>query len=520
MWTTKSILLSGSILASASVSAQFADIHPGYAPNGLILSLPDPGREEGTYGSCIDGEGRILQFGNTADMNIPDVGYAAILRWSADGVADAEFGTNGRMEIPGYLVYSGMSFPSGEVIAFSINLDDLGPAKLIRLTPSGALDTTFGNNGFLPAPFTVPQNWAPMLATQDGRVAFAFATDNTGYIAMVNADGSLDASFGTNGLFSTPVGTSCQVMRLVQDNEGNYLLGGTFWTSERPIQPGVMRISPTGQVDQSFGINGITPPGILGTLTGRAVSSIVVEPNGNIVIGGLRRLSSLGTVFGLARLLPNGQLDPATPNNGQALTTFSNDTRRLHVYDLARDPVGRILAFGQLRSDQSHQNKQPAWACFKEDLTIDPSFGNAGLMPLTGAIYMHHEGQIHRLPNGDIVSSTYYSRAGGQAVTGISRLDLSLPTDVENPATDEPLLLHPNPASYVVNVGIPHDANGMVEHTLLDLTGRPVWTMAPRNVSAHETLVLELPTTLTSGVYILVQRGARYERTARLVVEH
>jgi len=71
-----------------------------------------------------------------------------------------------------------------------------------------------------------------------------------------------------------------------------------------------------------------------------------------------------------------------------------------------------------------------------------------------------------------------------------------------------------------VNVGIPHDANGMVEHTLLDLTGRPVWTMAPRNVSAHETLVLELPTTLTSGVYILVQRGARYERTARLVVEH
>src|SRR4051794_26886266 len=75
------------------------------------------------------------------------------------------------------------------------------------LSGPGSLDTTFGNGGMATADFTAASDLATGVAVQiDGKVVAAGRQGSSPYAfaaARFNADGSIDASYGTGGKVTT-----------------------------------------------------------------------------------------------------------------------------------------------------------------------------------------------------------------------------------------------------------------------------------------------------------------------------
>ena len=117
----------------------------------------------------------------------------------------------------------------------------------------------------------------------------------TAYIAALNPDGSLDTGFNPGTGADTPINVV-----LVQTN-GQVLIGGDFTEiGALPAGPGVARLNPDGSLDSTFNV---------GTGPDDVVYGMTLQPDGNILVGGLFKHFNQTRRVGVARLLPNGWLD-------------------------------------------------------------------------------------------------------------------------------------------------------------------------------------------------------------------
>jgi uncharacterized delta-60 repeat protein len=133
------------------------------------------------------------------------------------------------------------------------------------------------------------------------------------YIARLNPDGSLDASFNTN--------VDDTVFAIALQTDGKILIGGDFEFVNGIRRNSVARLSSTGALDTTF--NG----GDLDRC--RALS---VQVDGNILVGGIPYLT---------RLLPSGAPDSSF-NLSSSLSSGQS------IYALALQSDGKILAGGLL----------------------------------------------------------------------------------------------------------------------------------------------------------------------------
>ena len=85
---------------------------------------------------------------------------------------------------------------------------------LVRYNANGTLDTTFGTGGIVTTPIGSDWDYAYALGIQpsDGKIVAA-GSSNSGSnydfaLVRYNTDGSLDTGFGTGGIVTTPIGSS------------------------------------------------------------------------------------------------------------------------------------------------------------------------------------------------------------------------------------------------------------------------------------------------------------------------
>lgn len=116
-------------------------------------------------------------------------------------------------------------------------------------------------------------------------------------LARLNADGTLDATFQPD------VSSDGLHLALAVQADGKVLVGGMAPPSNVPVQlPAVVRLNTDGSRDTSFESE----------LTGAStVRAIKLTSDGRIVVA---RAASAAVETPLARLLPNGALDPSFPN--------------------------------------------------------------------------------------------------------------------------------------------------------------------------------------------------------------
>ena len=258
------------------------------------------------------------------------------------GILDPTFGTDG-VTVTNYGNYARFNDVAlqddGKIVAVGtteVSSDD--NFALARYTITGTLDSTFGTNGI-----TITKiggnDIAYALALQtDGKIVVAGRSDDRFALARYTITGTLDSDFGTGGIVTTPFSNGASGNDVAIQPDGNIVVAGSSNNNFA-----LARYTITGTLDNTFGAGGV----ITTDLGGNDVAyGLALQPDGNIVVAG--RTSGANYDFALARYTITGTLDSDFGTNGITTTGFrGNDT----AYGLVLQPDGKIVAVGQTRNN-------------------------------------------------------------------------------------------------------------------------------------------------------------------------
>jgi uncharacterized delta-60 repeat protein len=223
----------------------------------------------------------------------------------------------------------------------------------------GTLDLTFAPNssigaGKLIESFDVGSDLAYAVAVQpDGKSVLAglcrsVTTRNDEFCALrLTATGAIDTSFGSNGKVVEALGgTSDEAYAVAIQPDGKIVLGGRCLQSGGTIyNVCTLRLNPDGTRDASFGSNGQFLDSVS---RGRDRSyAIAVQPDGKIVLAG-SCLVSLSDDFCAWRLTTNGLLDVSFGSGGTAAVDLGSENDIANAAAIQSD--GKIVLVGQCRS--------------------------------------------------------------------------------------------------------------------------------------------------------------------------
>src|SRR5262249_17658318 len=130
---------------------------------------------------------------------------------------------------------------------------------LARYNPDGSLDNSFGVNGVVQQQLAGNSGWSSLVDDGQGGVYTAGFAGNSFAFAEFNASGTLVPSFGVNGTQTVTMGpgaTSSHATRLSRDAAGNLVAVGGTTNPVTGEDFAITRLTPAGQLDTTFGTNG------------------------------------------------------------------------------------------------------------------------------------------------------------------------------------------------------------------------------------------------------------------------
>ena len=203
--------------------------------------------------------GRVLH-GGTYDFAVYRLtpGGAMDTTFSGDGKVRLNFGA-GRYDVPSDLVLMGSK------IVVAGNTCDAGHVNcdfaVARLTSSGVLDTTFSGDGKLTTDFGAEETAYAVARDPNGKIVVAGGSQSSSYnakmaVARYNLNGSLDATFSRDGKRTVRVGLLSIAMDVLVQGVGKIVLAGPGFNGT-DFDMAVVRLRPAGGYDPSFGTDGI-----------------------------------------------------------------------------------------------------------------------------------------------------------------------------------------------------------------------------------------------------------------------
>jgi uncharacterized delta-60 repeat protein len=373
------------VAASGAVSAS--------AQMDLVVRGP-PGSLDSLYGSggVVSGFLTTTNFGTfeaaTLDAN-DDVLIAidsalgenavSVVRITPAGVLDSTFGTAGIATPPntGVFYYSMFPVPNGDVELCGFGGGNPWTDEYMRLMPTGAVDTSFSPDGGV-GNSVLRTDGRPDVFTLDptGRVVETGFTGNAQGFLLTRrtAAGPFDTTFDA-GFAPTIPG---QGGPTVIQPDGHIV--ASWLPDTPPYGMGLVRTDTSGNLDPTFGTNGVVP----GTGPGDP-SALILQPDGKLVTGGVTFTSAgLENPGGFtARYLSNGTIDVTYGSGGTAQVAAGNVFAMVQQSDQSVVAVGYPWPVGDAGA--------PTNDLWVERLTAggvtDPSFGSGGTVttPVGGA---------------------------------------------------------------------------------------------------------------------------------------
>jgi len=305
----------------------------------------------------------------------------------APGSLDATFGSGGKVTTPvgasSDIAWSATLQPDGKILTvgraqISANVNSVA---IVRYNSNGTLDTTFNTSGLKTLTFGGIDDQGRGVGLQsNGRIILgaAVGVSGGGYdfgIARLNTDGSLDTTFGpagSNGIVTLNFGTRPSTPSALVIQSGDKILVAGTTTFGGQNRAAVARFNSDGSLDSGFGAGGMaTLPGVIGW-TASSLSSVIVQADGKIVMGGSATISGANQ-FLVARYNANGTADSTFAGASGSATSLVGGGGSVSA--VALDNQGRIVAIG---SATQSSVSQFAVARFNTDGSLDASFGLSG----------------------------------------------------------------------------------------------------------------------------------------------
>src|SRR5437879_8498063 len=262
-------------------------LDPSLGAGGRVIT-PILGSYDGASALVLQPDGKLVAAGHA--YNTSNANSFALVRYNGDGSLDGAFGTGGKVITAIGIGSAGSALvlqPDGKLVAAGYTYNGTSTAfALVRYNASGSLDTSFGTGGKVTTPIGSIDDEAFALVLQpDGKIVAAGYTSVANSIAFAlvryNANGSLDASFGTGGKVTTPIGSvDDEVFALVPQPDGKLVAAGCTSNATNTAFA-LVRYNANGSLDTSFGREGrVTPP--TGGMTAGAFAC-ALNPEGNPV---------------------------------------------------------------------------------------------------------------------------------------------------------------------------------------------------------------------------------------------
>lgn len=257
------------------------------------------------------------------------------------------------------------------------------PTQLARLNPDGTLDLTYGDNGAFELP-VVGQAF-PRVLVSDGQgrwmlggVLSEASIGSLYFFARFLSDGTLDNSFGNNGLLTADTIGDNSLRDMAVQADGK-IVAVTVENLSNNRGTRMVRILPNGTIDSTFADNGYL------ILNEDYLTSLEIDANGNLLLGGVcEQGCNYEYQYTVARFLPSGQLDSTFGINGWAQAAFD-----LQGYDalLTIAPSGKVIVAGALGTSPS-QLTAVGVARFTATGGVDSTFDGDGRWQYTPATFM------------------------------------------------------------------------------------------------------------------------------------
>jgi len=322
-------------------------IDTSFGIDGIVSTFI--GNDALAFSVVIQTDGKIVAAGSGIGSSNLDF---ALARYETDGSLDSSFGTDGivttdigtqyehirsiALQTDGKIVAAGNSYNGSN--------DDF---TLVRYNIDGSLDSNFGTSGIVTTPIGNNHDRVESVAIQtDGKIVVvgeSFIGTNNFASVRYNTDGSLDNSFGTNGVVTTLIGDSASAAAVVIQTDGKIVVGGTIIITGSHFDIALARYNADGSLDTSFDNDGIVAT-LIGYSSGTL--SVALQTDGKIVIAG-RISNGTNDDFGIARCKIDGSLDNSFGTDGIVTTPIGTESD--YARSLAIQADGKIVAAG--RSD-------------------------------------------------------------------------------------------------------------------------------------------------------------------------
>jgi uncharacterized delta-60 repeat protein len=275
--------------------------------------------------------------------------------------------------------------PDGSVVLAGSNGGS--SSVLVRLTPAGALDPSFGSGGIAINDLSVSRGDAlRALVSLNGGGYLACGSFNnvagTGFdfvVARFTDKGALDPSFNNVGYVVTPfaaVSAPDQCNALALQTDGMIVAAGVTTVGGHP-HVALARYTTGGALDGNFGTGGLVDINGAASANGDSEArALVLQPNGKLLVAGYATGAGNDDLMVLRLNAADGSPDTNFGTGGITRTPVgtSEDIGNAMVLQ----PDGGIVLAGSSIVTGGHRNF--VLARYTTAGVLDPSFGTGGLV--------------------------------------------------------------------------------------------------------------------------------------------
>ncbi len=527
---------------AATLFSQQGQLDPSFGVNGIVKQSFDQtfGYYDEAQSLAILNDGKIMVAGKH-DISM------IFARFEEDGSLDLSFGDSGAVFIDyAWLASDNVSDlivqPDGKILALvqssrysSETQDDWSNTYVMRFSHDWEFDNTFGHASTYSTMGVAKVETGYEVTTvnsfqllPDGKILVAGSVRNSfisgvhTFVAKLNANGTLDSSFGIGGVaFPSWNEPQNSIGHLTLQPDGKLLLSGSAWISNDTLAYVIARLNNDASLDSSFGINGR----VTGTLpsSNYYVQRLFVLQDGNLLAwinGDLFPPLSLDVI----RLKPNGTLDTSFGTNG----VIHIPNEKLHrIARIMMDDEGSFFLAGE-RIDSTYYNHHDfALAKLSHDFNWVEGFGNSGVV-------FNHDTSTYDivrsaaiLPDGKVLlvgsaSPIYY--AADMVLAQYFGRDSTVTTDTIPPQdsltiNENGLTILPNPVAEGFSLCYPLSEQSIITIELYDSSGRLLHVFlekAVRDAGVH-CEQFNWPSDVEKGVYFINLSGRKFAYSGKII---
>lgn len=451
-------LFLGVFCAVISVVAQNQFLDPTFGTNGVVTYSPGNTFNFNYESGAITSQQKIIVSGsyyNTPNNN--QYPTNVVQRLNADGTIDGSFNT---VFIPASLTTNSirmlrMNIQSDQKIL----LGDIFGRRLIRLNENGTYDTGFGNNGVVNIsvfdPYFAPNGISSfklsnILLTNTNKILVCIKViinqESNFMIARLNENGSIDTSFGNNGLLLQVA----EYGSLILQNDSKIVFIGQR-ADEVYIKT---RYTENGILDNTYNNNALQYTPWAGHVN--VLFNAVGKDNNTYIYGISPSLTSFTAFITLMKLNQNGEFDTNFGVNGVVNEPYYYNNNNylvdtnIHYPSLLLDNSNNIFVVNMTSPTGNAANMNQFIKKFKSNGTVDSGFGNNGVVDIDLNYKEFVQSAIVTSDQNIIIFGNHQTPSKGIITKVLNNMNTMAVR--EGIIKNEVISIYPNPVKDILNI--------------------------------------------------------------------